>query len=97
MSKAKELLALIEDQNSYLNKAIDPLRKQIKKDGLITTPQGKDLIVQNPKTKKKIILRDNGKSVKVNHSQQGKTTGKDDQIRGSTSEIDQEINWLKTK
>lgn len=98
--KAQKFLELFNEDapvQPFLQQAAAPLQKDAQKDGTQITKQGKNLVINNPRTKKKVTLTDTGKDVKVAHNSAGKTDGPAATVRGSTDDLQKELDWVRNK
>jgi hypothetical protein len=95
MTKASKLLSLLEDMPG--NNAVDPMQKQLQKDGIRTQKSGNTVTLTSIKTGKKVVLKDNGRQMVAKKIQNGKPNGPDDKFRGTAGDVQREIDWMKTK
>ena len=96
MSKVTSLLNLLDEvEQPFAQMALKPLEKDIKKAGLRVTKTGRDVAIMNPKTKQKVIIKDDGKTLKARHMDGAQQVGKDDKIRGAAVELQKEIDSIK--
>ena len=97
MSKLKDLQLLVEQDVPYVQNALAPLDKQIKASGIRVMKSGKNVTLQNPKTGKKVTIRDTGKDLRAQRMQGAERDGKEDVVRGAASELQKEVDYLKEK
>jgi hypothetical protein len=100
MSKAKTLQDLVaavhEADEPFVKKIIDPMKKNLVKDGSRVTTTGKNANIQNLKNKRRVQVTDTGKELRIKRFDNGKP-GKEVKVRGTAQDLQKELNWAAKK
>jgi len=99
MKKSELLLKLLTEvvDPAFMGGAVDPLKKQLQRDGIRVQKSGNTVTLASTKTGKKVVLKDNGRQVSAKKIQNNRQNGPEEKTRGSAGDIQREIDWMKTK